>query len=398
MNAAQSVRFLRTGNPSMCGDVRSAESLRLSRTTAGMKPEPQDHVKRNDARVTYALKVLALVTLAVFMLVSTLQFLAHIPAVTAILIGTLFFTYLVYPAVRWIHRRGPSLGAAIAIVYCIAAALVALTLSFVVPPLVNEVRQLAAASPGFIKSAQGYIADPNSFGLRYVPEVLRDYLETLPQQIGDYIQASAAAMASRFLAILLSTFGVIATLVVIPILSIYLIFEAETLTKDAIGLIPLRGRPETLRVLADLDKVLGGFVRGQVIVGATVGVLITIGLLITHVPYALLIGVLAGVLDIIPYIGAIATFVPAVALAFASGGWQHALIVALIFIAVFQLEGHFIAPRIVSESVGLSPLVVIVAVLIGGELLGIPGMFLAVPVAGMVRVLRIHFIATHAPV
>ena len=145
-------------------------------------------------------------------------------------------------------------------------------------------------------------------------------------------------------------------------------------------------------MLADLDKVLGGFIRGQVIVGATIGACITIALLIMHVPHGLLIGVMSGVLDIIPYIGAIATFVPAVGLAYASSGWQHALIVALIFIGVFQAEGHFISPKIVSESVGLSRWVVVVAGLIGGELLGIAGMFRAVAVAGMIRVLRQHYI------
>jgi predicted PurR-regulated permease PerM len=359
--------------------------------------EDDSRMRRADARVGYWLKVLALIALAAFMLSSALQFLARIQSVTVILIGTVFFTYLVYPAVRRLRARGISLGGAIAIVYVAAAAVFALGISFVVPPLVNEIKQLTVAMPGFIKSTQAYIANPYSPGLRYLPAGLREYLASIPAQLGDYVQAQAAAISTSLLAIVLSAFGVVATLVIIPILSIYLIFEAEELTAAAVGLIPMKGRPETLRILADLDKVLGGFIRGQVIVGATIGGCITIGLLIMHVPYALLIGVAAGVLDIIPYIGAIATFVPGVALAYASGGWQHAAIVAIIFIGVFQAEGHFIAPKIVSESVGLSPLVVIIAILIGGELLGIPGMFIAVPFAGMLRVLRTHFVPTRAP-
>jgi predicted PurR-regulated permease PerM len=353
--------------------------------------------RRADARVTYWLKVLALITLAGFMLISMLHFLARIMSVTVILLGTLFFTYLIYPAVRWLHGRGLSLGLSIAIVYIVTLGLVAFGLSFVIPPLGGEIKQLAAATPDFVHRAQAYISDPNSPGLSFLPLAVREYLATLPGQVGDYVQRQAAQWATSALNILLSAFSVIATLVVIPILSIYLIYEAESLTAAAVGLIPVRGRRETLRLLADLDKVLGGFIRGQVIVGATIGACITVALLIMHVPYAILIGVAAAVLDIIPYIGAIATFIPAVALAWASGGWQHALIVALIFIGVFQAEGHFIAPRIVSETVGLSPLVVIVAVLIGGELLGIPGMFLAVPIAGMLRVLRMHFVPTRAP-
>lgn len=353
-------------------------------------------MRRTEAHVTYWLKVLALIALAVFMLSGAVQFLQRIAPVTIILVGTIFFTYLIYPAVHWLHRRGLSKGGAIAVVYGTALVLFAFAMSFVVPPFLKEVKDLTAAMPGFVKSVSAYIANPDSPGLRFLPVSIRDYLATLPVQLGDYIQTQAAAMATSVLAIVLSAFGIVATLIVIPILSIYLIFEAEGLTAAAVGLMPVKGRPETLRVLADLDKVLGGFIRGQVIVGAAIGVCITIGLTIAHVPYALVIGIAAGVLDIIPYIGAIATFVPAVTLGFQSGGWQHALIVALIFIAVFQAEGHFISPRIVSESVGLSPLVVIVAVLVGGELLGIPGMFVAVPVAGMLRVLRQHFVPTRS--
>jgi predicted PurR-regulated permease PerM len=143
-------------------------------------------------------------------------------------------------------------------------------------------------------------------------------------------------------------------------------------------------------VLRDLDSVLGGFIRGQILVGIVIGTFITVALLLLHVKYAVLIGVAGGIGDIIPYVGAFVGFVPAVILAFVNDGWQHALVVTVVFIAIFQLEGHFIAPKIVSDSVGLSPLTVIVAILIGGELLGVLGMFVAVPVAGILRVALLH--------
>ena len=106
--------------------------------------------------------------------------------------------------------------------------------------------------------------------------------------------------------------------------------------------------------------------------------------------YAVLIGVAAGIFDVIPYVGALVGFLPSVTLAFVNDGWQHALVVTVVFVAIFQLEGHFIAPKIVSDSVGLSPLMVIVAILIGGELLGVLGMFVAVPIAGVLRVALLH--------
>ena len=183
----------------------------------------------------------------------------------------------------------------------------------------------------------------------------------------------------------------------IPVLSVYLLFEAPDLMRVAITAIPPRARPKSLAVLHDLDKVLGGFIRGQFLVGATIGTLITIVLLIFKVKYGLLIGVAAGLFDIIPYVGALVAFVPATLIALFNDGWQHALIIAILFVVIFQLEGHFVAPRIVSESVGLSPLLVIVAILIGGELAGIGGMFLAVPIAGILKVLAEHTMPQYAP-
>ncbi|HEV3158352.1 MAG TPA: AI-2E family transporter, partial [Candidatus Baltobacteraceae bacterium] len=155
-------------------------------------------------------------------------------------------------------------------------------------------------------------------------------------------------------------------------------------------LVPQRNRVKVTAIARDLDRVLGGFVRGQVLIGFVIGACITVMLLLTHVRYAVLIGVMAGVLNVIPYIGSIAGFFPAVTLALFDDGWQHALLVGFLFVAIFQLDGHFITPRIVSESVGLSPLMVIIAILIGGELHGIPGMFIAVPVAAILRVLVLH--------
>ena len=121
-------------------------------------------------------------------------------------------------------------------------------------------------------------------------------------------------------------------------------------------------------------------------------------LLLMHVRYALLIGLTAAVLDIIPYVGAIVAFIPAVLLAFVNNGPTNALIVAILFIAIFELEGHIIAPAIVSKSVSLTPLAVVLAILVGGELMGVVGMFIAIPVAGMLRVIAFQIIPKKASV
>jgi predicted PurR-regulated permease PerM len=316
-------------------------------------------------------------------------FLARIKSVTIILVGAVFFTYLIYPIVRRLHRRFPLIWS-IAIVYLGIALVVGFAVAVVAPVIAGEVQAFVKQYPRIIADAQALVGDPNNRLVTWLPQPARDYLTSIPSELGALAERYAAQGASQALGLVLSAVGIVATIVVIPIISIYLMIEIPDLKGALVEFLPPAARRETLAIINDLDGVLGGFIRGQLLVGAVIGTLITIMLLLTHVKYAVLIGVAAGVLDIIPYVGAVVAFVPATSIAYFTDGWQHALLVAALFVAIFQLEGHFISPRIVSESVGLTPLGVIVAVLIGAELGGIGGMFIAVPIAATLRVLILH--------
>jgi predicted PurR-regulated permease PerM len=175
------------------------------------------------------------------------------------------------------------------------------------------------------------------------------------------------------------------------LLAFYILLDLDRLRDTLVRMFPQRHRDRTALVLADIDSVVGGFVRGQLIVGAIVGILVTLLLIVFQIKYALLIGVFAGIVDMVPYVGAVAGAVPAVLLAIFEHGPVWALGLALGFALLYELEGHIIAPAIVGQRVGLTPLMVIVAVLIGAELGGIGGMFVSVPVAGIIRVLWKRF-------
>lgn len=226
----------------------------------------------------------------------------------------------------------------------------------------------------------------------------RNYMAHLPSQLTESMRTHGLDTATRAMGLLLGTFTALAALIIVPILAAYLLLDSENLKRYFVAIIPERRREKSLTILTEIEEVIGGFIRGQVLVGASVGFVITIMLLIMHVRYAVLIGVLAGILDVIPYIGAAATFIPAVSVAFIDHGIGVAAIVAVLFIAIFEVEGHLIAPNIVSKTVSLSPLAVILAILIGGELMGVFGMFVAVPIAGMLRVLVMHVVPPKASV
>ena len=344
---------------------------------------------RGERRVTYALKILAVVVLVAIMLSAVLDFIGRIGSVAVIVVGAIFFTYVIYPAVRRLNTRLPLIWS-IAIVYAAIFSLAAFGISVVVPLLVDDSNTLIKSTPQLVHAAQTAVSDPHNPFIARLPAPVRAYLAGLPPHVASVAQSYAGEAASRAFSIVLSAFGILATVIVIPVLSVYLMIEAPELIRASLRGLPREWQPEAMVLLHDLDKVLGGFIRGQLTVGATIGVCITIALLLLHVKYAVLIGVVAGLLDVIPYVGALVGFVPSVSLAFLNDGPQHALLVAIVFAGIFQAEGHFIAPKIVSDSVGLSPLMVIIAILIGGELAGIAGMFLAVPLAAALRVILLH--------
>ncbi len=339
--------------------------------------------------MTYALKILLLIAIAAVMISAVLDFVGRITSVAIIVIGAVFFTYVIYPLVRRLNTRLPLIWS-ILIVYAAIVVIVVLGVSFVLPPLYDDTQSLVRSMPQLVQTAQAFFTNPHNPLIAHLPSAVRSYLATVPPQLAKLGQQYAATGAAGVFALLLSVVGLLATVVVIPVISVYLMIEAPDLLDAALRGLPPSVAPQAKSILRDIDKVLGGFIRGQITVGATIGAFITLALLILHVKYALLIGVVAGIFDIIPYVGAIVGFVPSVTLAFFNDGWQHALIVAVVFVLIFQAEGHFIAPKIVSDSVGLSPLMVIVAILIGGDLLGITGMFLAVPIAAVARVVLLH--------
>ncbi|MGP6158616.1 MAG: AI-2E family transporter [Vulcanimicrobiaceae bacterium] len=346
---------------------------------------------RAERRVTFALKVLALVVLAAIALSAVLDFLGRVSGFAVIMIGAIFFTYVIFPAVRWLNQRLPVVWS-IVLVYLAILIVGGFGAAVVVPALASDAQSLVKAMPSIVHNAQSFFSDPNNPVVAHLPGQLRDYLAGLAPQAASLGETYAGAAASRFFTLLLSTVAVVATVIVIPVISVYIMLEATEIECAFLGVVPPRARAKTLAIMRDLDHVLGGFIRGQLTVGATIGAAITVVLLIMHIRYAVLIGVVAGLFDAIPYVGAVVAFVPSVLLALFNDGWQHAAIIAVAFVVIFQLEGHVIAPKIVSDSVGLSPLTVIIAILIGAELAGIGGMFVAVPIAAALRVLIVHLV------
>ncbi len=346
-----------------------------------------------DDRLNRSLKILAIVALSVALFAMVLAIMHRIIAVLIVGGAAVFFAYLIYPLVRRFSRRLPR-WLAIVCVYAILAVVLGLVVAFIGPKLGSEARSLANDSPQILQQAQNWVLSANTAIVGAIPIEERESAIKVFDAAFAALQKNAGAIAGQALSIALSVASVVTAFVIIPVLAFYILMDTDRLRAGFVRLVPESHRTLALSMLQDVDIVLGGFIRGQIIVGACVAVLVTLMLLLMHVKYALLIGVFAGVVDIIPYLGAIAGAVPAVLIALFNNGFGWALLVAAGFVVVNQAEGHLIAPNVVGQRVGLTPLMVIIAILTGAELGGILGMFVAVPVAGIINAVAARLLTT----
>jgi len=191
--------------------------------------------------------------------------------------------------------------------------------------------------------------------------------------------------------------GMLIGLALVPVFTFYFLLEEERIKGAWTDYLPVQEskfKDEVVFVLNAINNYLIVFFRGQMLVAMCDGFLFTIGFLAVGLNYAVLIGVLAGLLSIVPYLGAILTIVPAVILAIVQfHDWLHPLLVIAVFSAVQALEGLVISPKIMGDRVGLHPLTIIVAVLVGTLLMGgILGGILAIPLTAALRVLMFRYV------
>ena len=180
----------------------------------------------------------------------------------------------------------------------------------------------------------------------------------------------------------------LANLVIIPVVMFYLLRDFDSINEKLFRLIPPRFQAKTKDIVLEIDQVLSRFVRGQLVVAGLMGVMYSAGLFLCDTPMSLSLGMMAGLVNLVPYLGLILGLVPSAIMTYIhTQEWLPVLGVAGVFAFVQAIEGFVITPRVVGENIGLHPVAVIFAVLLGGELFGITGMILGVPVVAVLNVL-----------
>ena len=359
--------------------------------------------------------------------------------------------YLLDPLVDFFERKRVPRQRAIILVFSIAVALFLGLLSSIVPQVVSESKQLAEQVPAYVgkvqKSVAKWIKDPPELVKKYLKFLLKDgkpgaaatdasALATnsvaasntnalaTPLATGPSVSTNEASVVDLLLgkvdprlagpwavsqgqkvgkwlfgqfARVASFFGFLAGLALVPVYAFYFLLEKkgiETKWTDYLPISNSEAKNELVFVLKSINDCLIVFFRSQVLVAICDGVLYTIGFLIIGLPYSVLLGVMATVLTMIPFLGAIATCATALIIAFAQNpGWQGPLGVLAVFAVVQTLEGFVIQPKIMGDRIGLHPLTIIIALMFGTTLLGgILGGILAIPLTAAGRVLMFRYV------
>ncbi|MBC5824294.1 MAG: AI-2E family transporter [Candidatus Eremiobacteraeota bacterium] len=341
-------------------------------------------------RITYYLQVVAFIVgvgTAIWMASTVLD---RVHTVITIIMLAILFSYLIYPGVKRLSRSMPR---ALAICVIYAAFIVALVLigAYLAPTIAEESTQIGKAYPQIANQVQRQMVNPQGSPLlARLPPRVRTLIAENASKAGTYVGAIAAAVGSNIFKFISGTVQAIVEIFVVLVLAFFFIIDLERIQGTTLRMVPSRHRAAAISFAIDSDRVIGGFVRGQALLCLIIAIATTIILFATQVPYAVLLGLLTGIASVVPYVGPIAGAIPAFFIALLAIGFGRALIVLGLFVVVFELQGHLIAPFVVAKSVGVSPLVVLIALLVGAEAYGILGMIIAVPIVGIVRVVQLR--------
>ncbi len=324
--------------------------------------------------------------------------LRQIKVVLPLVLYTTVLVYLLRPAIEKLHQRGVPRGLSVAITYLVVVALVALLFWYFIPVITKQFVSFAGdLTEKYIPVIQKYVGNLQELvnerlGGKYsnINKLFASF-STRAQEIGlNIIKRLPGATFGLFSGLL--------NLILAPILAFYILKDLPIIKETISDLIPKNYRDEVLTLINKANLVLAGFLKGQLMVSLIVGLLVGIWLWIIQVDSPFVLGMISGLLNIIPYLGPVLGGTIAALVAAVAGGtvsvpvWKIVAVVAGMF-SIQQLDSAIISPQIMRRQVNLHPVLIVFALFIGGSLFGIIGMILAIPLLAVAKVMLYHFVS-----
>ena len=301
----------------------------------------------------------------------------------------LMLAYFFDPLYKFLLNKKAPKVLAIIIVFGIIITLLILAIFFLIPSVINQLNILYKEIPNFIENYQNLILSIKPQLSKFINPadveiLLKENLSELQRSVLGFSQSIVIYLSNIVSSI---TFGI----VIVPLILFYLMRDMVKFKENLYIFVSKKNKKEFKEVLEEIDHIVSGFIRGRIIVCFIVGTLIGIGLYFLNLKFALIIGIVSGIFNFIPYLGPIVGVV--LTLIFAIGSpWWTLLMIVVLFVLVNQIEAVFLNPKILGQGLGLHPLTVVLSMLICGQLLGILGVLVAVPLAAILKVLFFRYL------
>ncbi|MEE4303318.1 MAG: AI-2E family transporter [Wenzhouxiangella sp.] len=306
------------------------------------------------------------------------------PVLTPFFISVLI-AYIVNPIVGWLEDHRMRRDLAVSLVFALAFVLIVIVLLIVIPVLVREVADFLGRLPGYLDAFQknvlpwieaqlGIELNLQSFDVERARRLIQEYFSNIAGAAGNVLSVMTQS-GGRFLVW-------ISSMILVPLVTFYLLRDWRLLMDTLRDILPRNIEPTAVKLLEDCDEALGGFLRGQLMVMVSLGLVYAIGLWIVGLNNAIAIGMIAGLVSFVPYLGAIIGVLLAGTTAVIQDfSFFFLLSVAIVFVVGQLIESFVLTPKLVGDRIGLHPVLVIFAVMAGGQLFGFAGVLLALPAA-----------------
>jgi predicted PurR-regulated permease PerM len=324
---------------------------------------------------TFVISLLFVFAILVFLYISR--------DVLAPFIISAFLAYLIAPIVKKMMLLGLQRWVAVAIVVILFCLIMIFTISVVVPIIIDDINVLIKKIPEYDLYLKTVWLKQKAYLDNIIP-FLNKYsiIEKLTEKTAVFFTTEATKIPQYIIGII-STISIVC---LVPIITFFMLLGYDQTTKSIVQLMPSKYVELTLSVFHQIDYILGGYIRGQIIEVCFIALSSTIVLFILGINYALLIGIVAGLCNLVPFLGPIIGFVLGVTVA---GVQYHELIpmieVAVAFLVIQQLDNNIVQPIVIGNSVNLSPVMIMFALLAGASAFGVIGMFLAVPTLALIK-------------
>lgn len=347
-----------------------------SRFAFSDQPVSQKWARRRDIPIA----ILAWTALAMLVIWGA----GHVIRALLLLLIAALLAYILAPLVKIFQKVLPRF-IAILLVYLVVLGIISLLLYFITATAIHQFDML-------VRRVHALINQNGNVWIAYIENLLGSLgmsqvqINAARDQVLSFVSSFVSSRASNFLPFLTGFFDFLLDIVLVAIMSIYFLMDGSRIIGWLRNNLP---QPARINFILDtLQRVVGGYIRGQLSLAVLIGLLVGVGMALFHVPYALLLGVLASVLAFIPILGTLVSGAICTLLALTQG-WLIALGVLVYFIAVHVIESDIVGPRIVGDAIGLHPIVSMAALIAGSELFGVWGALFASPIAGVLQALLV---------